>query len=284
MNIIWVPRSRWGASAGTEDFIRRRRKVPAEDKTEIHVHHTASVDRDDDTPNRWDYDEAETYMQRLQWVRPDLGPLPYCDNLAVSEDLETVWFFEGRGALTLGAHTGGHNWPGYGVGVFGNFDQADTPAALLAVSAIEWRIAQLRSQGLTNLGSAKNPRGWDAWGHRDTSSKTCPGHSLYPLLEEFDLTGDPMGHPYDSHNDFRKDHDIGSVPSWSPWDDYVNAGGSTVPESGTWAFTRADMAWVWRKFIKPLAERVAELESGAPQVEIETEKVDVVKNVRLLGQ
>src|SRR5690606_1414874 len=33
----------------------------------------------------------------------------------------------------------------------------------------------------------KNPKGWVAWGHRDTSTKSCPGHSLYPLLEHFNM-------------------------------------------------------------------------------------------------
>ncbi len=189
MNIIWVPRTTWGATAATESFITNRRKVPAVDKTEIHVHHTAAVDADDSTPNRWDYDEAVAYMRKLQTARPDLGPLPYCDNVAVSEDLSTTWVFEGRGALTLGAHTAGHNWAGYGIGVFGNFDRADPAAAKVAVDAIEWRVAVLLPV-LVNLGSVKNPRGWNAWGHRDTSTKTCPGHSLYPLLADFNLEDD----------------------------------------------------------------------------------------------
>ncbi len=190
MTVVWVPRSQWGATSATEAFIAGRSTIPADKKVSVHVHHTAAIDVDDATPNRWDYDEAQNYMRRLQWVRPDLGPLPYSDNLAVSEDLETVWFFEGRGALVQGAHTRGYNYRGYGVGVFGNFNLADTDAAKVAVDAIEWRVSQLRDEGLTNLGSLKNPQGWNVWGHRDTSSKTCPGHSLYPLLADFQL-GDP---------------------------------------------------------------------------------------------
>ena len=186
MSIVWIPRSQWGALASTETFIANRRKVPAADKTEIQVHHSAAADDDDSTPNRWDYDEAVAYMRKLQTARPDLGPLPYCDNVAVSEDLSTAWVFEGRGALTLGAHTAGHNWAGYGIGVFGNFDRADPDAAKAAVEAVEWRIAALLP-ALVNLGTVKNPRGWNAWGHRDTSTKTCPGHSLYPLLATFQL-------------------------------------------------------------------------------------------------
>jgi hypothetical protein len=130
-------------------------------------------------------------MRTLQWARPELGPLPYCDNVAISEDVQTAWIFEGRGALTLGAHTAGHNWQGYGIGVFGNFDIADLPAADAAVLAVEWRTGVLTADGLTNLGTVKNPSGWTAWGHRDDSTKTCPGNYLYPLLADFQI-GEPV--------------------------------------------------------------------------------------------
>ncbi len=192
MNLVWVSRATWGSSSATEKFIANRVSDDPEDKTEVHVHHSASVDADDDTPNRWDYDEAVTYMRRLQWVRPDLGPLPYSENLAVSEDLETVWVFQGRGILTRGAHTGGHNVPGVGWGVLGNFNRADTDAAAAAVKAIETQVFHYRQTITPLLGNTKNPNGWNAWGHRDTSSTTCPGHSLYPLLANFTLEEDDM--------------------------------------------------------------------------------------------
>lgn len=106
-------------------------------------------------------------------------------------------------------------------------------------------------------------------GHQHTpfpNTHWDPGAFPWPRFMAL-LRKDNMDHPYSSHTDFRKDHDIGEVPSWSPWDEYVAAGGSSLPESGTWGFTRADMAWVWHKFIRPLAEqnndlraRVAELE------------------------
>lgn len=185
--VIFVPRSEWGASATTEQFIRNRVKDSALIKDEIHIHHTAGIDVDDNTPNRWDYDEAVAYMKRLQWSRPDLGPLPYSENYAVSEDLSTVWVFEGRGWDVRGAHTANHNVRGVGLGVFGNFDKYDIAAAKTLLYAIELRVAEKRKNGYPNLGKAKNPKGWNAWGHRDTSSKTCPGHSLYPLLGSFKL-------------------------------------------------------------------------------------------------
>lgn len=191
MEIKFINRNAWGSTRTTEDFISKRMSDPVHAKTEIQVHHTAAVDGDDSTPNRWDYDEAVAYMRRLQWSRPDLGPLPYSENVAVSEDLETVWVFEGRGILKRGAHTKYHNWQGVGWGIFGNFDRRDDLAAQAAVVAIEYRVELLR-HSLTRLGSVPNPKGWNAWGHRDSSSKSCPGNFLYHLLADFDLEGGLM--------------------------------------------------------------------------------------------
>jgi hypothetical protein len=132
-------------------------------------------------------------MRRLQTSRPDLGPLPYSENFAPSEDLSIVWIFEGRGILPIGAHTAGHNRDGYGAGILGNHDLADPQAAAVLIEAIERRVRDLRlNHGLVNLGQVKNPRGWNAWGHRDSSPKSCPGNHLYPLLANFRLLGEDM--------------------------------------------------------------------------------------------
>jgi len=186
-SVIFVPRKEWGASSATELFISNRVRDSRLDKREIHVHHTAAIDVNDNTPNRWDYDEAVAYMRRLQHSRPDLGPLPYSENYAVNEDLSIVWVFEGRGWDVRGAHTANHNASGVGLGAFGNFDKEDIPAAEAILHAMEIRVAQKRQEGYLNLGSKKSPKGWNAWGHRDSSNKTCPGHSLYPLLSSFRL-------------------------------------------------------------------------------------------------
>lgn len=186
--IYRVSRSEWGCSAETDRWCRDRVKVAPALKTEIHVHHTAAVDGNDQTPNRWTFEEAAAYMRSLEWARPDLGPLPYSENIAVAEDLSAVWVLEGRGILELGAHTGGHNIEGVGWGILGNFDLRDDDAAALAVEAIRTRARQLRADsGLINLGEDRNPRGWMAWGHRDTAAKSCPGKYLYPLLEQVRL-------------------------------------------------------------------------------------------------
>ena len=186
--IIFVSRKEWGASEATETFIRNRVRNRAENVTSIHVHHTAAIDTNDSTPNRWDKDEAIAYMRKLQHSRPDLGPLPYNDNIAISEDLQTVWLFEGRGPLVRGAHTAGYNTTGYGIGILGNFDKNNPEAAKVLLWAIERRVYDLRTKhGLVNLGSKKSPKGWNAWGHRDSSAKSCPGNHFYPLLADFRL-------------------------------------------------------------------------------------------------
>lgn len=186
-SIYYVSRSEWGCSPLTEAWIRRRPRVPATAKTEIFVHHTASID-DDDTPNRWTFERAAAYMRALEGARPELGPLPYSENVAVAEDLSAVWILEGRGILEMGAHTAGHNTSGVGWGILANFDRADPGAAELALEGIRSRAYELRTEGgLLNLGSRLNPRGWVAWGHRDVAAKSCPGDTLYPLLEGFSI-------------------------------------------------------------------------------------------------
>ncbi len=69
-------------------------------------------------------------------------------------------------------------------------------------------------------------------------------------------TGDTV-HPPNKHTEYVKDHQLSAgPPSWSPWEDYVEASGSK-PESGGWPAGRYDFAWFWKKFIKPLFDLVA---------------------------
>jgi hypothetical protein len=189
MRLVWVPRSQWGPTRPyTEEFIAARVSDPATAKTSLQIHHTGAIDAGDVTPNRWTYDRAVAYMRRLEWVRLyDLGPLPYNANPALSEDGETVWLFEGRGILKRGAHTAGYNVSGVGIGVLGNLDRTDTPPEDLATltEAITEIGRRLRhTEGLTRIGDNRNPKGWEVWGHRDTTTKSCPGALLYPRLAD----------------------------------------------------------------------------------------------------
>jgi len=182
--IVWfVTRSGWGCSAATEAFVAGRPIDPAAGKRELQVHHTGAID-DDDTPNRWIIADAAAYMRRLEVVRPDLGPLPYSLNGAVAED-GGLLLLEGRGSVTRGAHTAGHNVAGIGFGLLGNFDKDD--AAAEAADLVSFTLWWLRRQGLPL--DRPNPRGWPVWGHRDTANKSCPGNHLYPLLQTVATAG-----------------------------------------------------------------------------------------------
>lgn len=175
----FLTREQWGART---DLPRLGYHVPASRRTELHVHHTASVDANDTTPNRWSRTEAIGYMRRLQTARPDLGlDIPYNRVFFVLEDL-TVLICEGRGEWRTGAHTAGHNTAGFGWSVGGNFDQTDTEARIAFLSAVENEARFQKANGFPNLCTVKSPKGWDVWGHRDTAPKSCPGNTLYPSL------------------------------------------------------------------------------------------------------
>lgn len=177
--ITFMTREQWGAN---NSLPRLGFYVPPSVRTELHVHHTVSLDLNDATPNRWSVAEATRYMRALQTARPDLGrDIPYTYVFFLMENLD-VLICEGRGLLRTGAHTAGHNTAGFGWSVAGNFDIPDNDAANALLFAIVNEAKYLRLNGYPNLCSRKNPRGWDLWGHRDTAPKSCPGNTLYPKL------------------------------------------------------------------------------------------------------
>lgn len=242
VRVYFVPRSEWGSTQDTEDFIRNRSKQYVDkvtEKTTIQIHHTAAIDIDDNTPNFWDYDEAVAYMRKLQWSRlSDLGPLPYSENVAISEDGRTVWLFEGRGIMVRGAHTAGHNEDGVGWGIFGNFDKPTLTGHMQTIlRAIELRVGMLRRLGLVNLGTELSPRGWVAWGHRDTAAKSCPGNNLYPLLSSFKLEeGDNML--------------LTQYLDREAWVALIDAGLTPGP------IESVEKYWITEGFLRPLGEHV----------------------------
>jgi hypothetical protein len=110
--------------------------------------------------------------------------------------------FEGRsGSVTrhvIGSHTGGFNTGTVGVSMIGNHDLvAPTSAALRTVEQVfAWKLG---GAGLDPLGTAtytsaggsatKYAKGTVVTqpmisGHRDYSSKSCPGNLAYPLLDQ----------------------------------------------------------------------------------------------------
>lgn len=63
-----------------------------------------------------------------------------------------------------------------------------------------------------------------------------------------------------NRNEFVAQHaDPFGVPDWSPWQEYVDAGGSSLPQSGVWSAQRYDLAWYWDRFVRPLQAAVADL-------------------------
>jgi hypothetical protein len=111
--------------------------------------------------------------------------------------------FEGRyGGLTstvIGAHAGGFNTGTFGVSMLGNYDVADTPAAVLeSVSAvIAWKldIYGVNPRGTTQLtsgggGTSRYAAGVvvtlpTVFGHRDVGSTACPGKYAYARMDQF---------------------------------------------------------------------------------------------------
>ena len=173
----FLTRAQWGATVTPLGYY-----VPPYRRTELHIHHTAAIDGNDTTPNRWDRAEAIRYMKALQTARPDLGKdIPYNFVAFVLEDL-SVLVCEGRGLYKTGAHTAGHNTAGIAISVGGNFDKPDPDAAAAFLAVVKNDATYWKQNILPNLCSVKNPKGWDLWGHRDSSNKSCPGNTLYPLL------------------------------------------------------------------------------------------------------
>lgn len=277
----WVPRSEWGSSTATELFILNRHVALPSEKVCLQIHHTAAIDNNDATPNRWDFDEAASYMRKLQTARPDLGPLPYPECPAVAEDGNTVWLFEGRGLAAVGAHTVGHNRHGHAFGVLGNFDKADSVAMAAVVWGMEQRGRMLRQGLYTNLGNEKSPKGWNVWGHRDSAPKSCPGNHLYPFIEPVTLTGPidlPGGivtanHTTDpadpiSYGEFITAHQV-AAPQWwqAGWGDTYKADGGTSDVTTLKRdATRYDLAFMYAVVVKPqldaIGNRLDALEAG----------------------
>jgi hypothetical protein len=183
--LVYMSRRDWGVDADIDAQLRRRYTRAGNEVVCGQIHHTASVDAADSTPNRWTLDRALRYTRALQRARPDLMPMPYNETVAVSEDLETVWIFEGCGLYTVGAHTSGHNRHGYGISVYGNFDRRDDAARDVLLWAINERMAHLKAHAFPHLGTERSPNGWLAWGHRDSKNKSCPGSTLYPAIPRF---------------------------------------------------------------------------------------------------
>lgn len=81
--------------------------------------------------------------------------------------------FEGRGLRVPGGHTEGYNSTAYGVALFGHGDLQPVTAA--QIQSFKELLRYLHSEGA--IGDKYKIRG-----HREVSTKSCPGNLIYPLV------------------------------------------------------------------------------------------------------
>jgi len=189
-------------------------------------------------------------------------------------------------------HVRGHNSEALGVEIAtraGSWDAAPTAWK----SAVMIRLADLVRQWckdhnipvkhLTQKQIDAGEKGIVGHYQLDPSRRTDPGASFdWDLLIDLILLGeDNMA--VEEHN-----HNLQVQPEWSValWGRFVKAGITTVAKSWAWAATRTDIAWLWDTTIRPLEERVKELEEATPTTTSPGPSVQAVADElarRLLG-
>lgn len=194
---IWMPREAWA----NLNLPRRGRIVAPEMRTEVFIHHTATVDADD-TPSVWEsYDEIRDHMHKLQTIRPDLGiDVPYSVVCFILNGLDhpRLVIAEGRGLYRSGAHSRGHNTSALGISFAGNFEESDPWQLkhLLGGFGTErplsnWLNDLRRHLGFSRLMKSQppvdtdlpaehrdRPTGRRVWCHSDIKATACPGRHL----------------------------------------------------------------------------------------------------------
>ena len=181
--VRFLRREQWGADA---TLPRRGHPIGPRHRTEVYIHHTAIIDRDE-SPNEWGaLSEVRARMQSLQRIRPDLGlDIPY-NVVAFCMSNGSLVLCEGRGLHRTGAHTRNHNRSAIGIALQGNFESEPLPAAIDSqLAGLSWWLRDLRNnRGYFRLGD-KRPEGVQVWGHRDapTARTVCPGQALYDKLD-----------------------------------------------------------------------------------------------------
>ena len=83
--------------------------------------------------------------------------------------------FEGRGLRVPGGHTQGHNSSAYGVAFFGHGDKQYATQAQIEAFGDLLRYLALEAKVLKE--------NYKVRGHREVSSKSCPGNLIYPLIQ-----------------------------------------------------------------------------------------------------
>jgi hypothetical protein len=179
-----VTRRGWGADerlrSGTPSYATPKALV---------VHHTV-------TPNGYSQAEAPSYIRAVYaYHTRSRGWSDIGYNLIVDR-FGTV--YEGRyGDFTrgvVGAHTAGFNTGTLGISLLGNYDEADTPTAVVnalvragAWGVEKWHLDPRSRVTLTSQGSPRFPTGarvtvYRMPGHRDLGTTACPGRYAYGHL------------------------------------------------------------------------------------------------------
>jgi len=105
--------------------------------------------------------------------------------------------------------------------------------------------------------------------------KVDPAFSMTTFRKDVTTEMGASMYPPQTRNDMRRDlADPQGVPRWSPWDEYVEAGGTSIPESGPWPAQRYDLAWYWKRFVKPLEEENDELRLDLTNLHAHVEQID----------
>ena len=175
-------RDEWGANAALP---RKGHQIGASRRTEVVIHHTATVDGKG-APNEWESLEAvKLRMLPLQAACPDLGlDVPYNMVAFCMRDGELV-VCEGRGLNRTGAHKRDRNRTALGIAFYGDFESGPTPRYFdRQLRALAKWLRTLRNEGgFTRLGYSR-PADRQVWGHREIrSARTlCPGQALQERL------------------------------------------------------------------------------------------------------
>ncbi len=182
--MILLARNEWGANPALP---RRGYVIGALRRTEVIIHHTATL-HGKDAPNEWP--TLETVKDRMRWLqtaRPDLGlDVPYNMVAFCMRDGGLV-VCEGRGLERTGAHTKDRNRTALGIAFYGDFESGPAPRyfdrqiRMLA----SWLRTLRNEQGFAKLGYSR-PADRQVWGHREirSASTLCPGRALQDRLPQ----------------------------------------------------------------------------------------------------
>ena len=179
-----LSRNDWGADP---TLPRKGYVIGASRRTEVIIHHTATL-HGRDAPNEWPtLDAVKARMRWLQTARPDLGlDVPYNMVAFCMRDGGLV-VCEGRGLYRTGAHTRDRNRSALGIAFYGEFESGPAPRYFdLQIGMLASWLRTLRNeQGFTKLGYSR-PEGRQVWGHREIrSARTlCPGQALQLRLPQ----------------------------------------------------------------------------------------------------